>query len=231
MDALNVPVHIWYTHTLSLFLHKTNRYVTHELSLRDIDDLALNILSDCDWLSIASMRDEQEVRAKMARIEGVFVKELHRQKSLRQQPSPTPEGATKTEQKVSSSSSSHSASARLGIGSHANLIKVSEDVRRAAASRDSPTGDRNELIEELISNGQMMMLKSVFSIPKLPWRRDECAHPEEKRVLDMIGFLLDAYDKKAWWWEVFEMNRKLMLAGEGVQQTRWRVDLPWSAWG
>ena len=34
-----------------------------------------------------------------------------------------------------------------------------------------------------------------------------------------------------WWWEVFEMNRKLMLAGEGVQQTRWRVDLPWSAWG
>ena len=74
-------------------------------------------------------------------------------------------------------------------------------------------------------------VSGVFATPKLRWRRDELADPEEKRVLDMIGFLLDAYDKKAWWWEVFEMNRKLMLAGEGVQQTRWRVDLPWSAWG
>ena len=56
----------------------------------------------------------------------------------------------------------------------------------------------------------------VFAVPRLRWRRDELADPQEKRVLDMIGFLLDAYDKKAWWWEVFEMNRKLMLAGEGV---------------
>ena len=95
-------------------------------------------------------------------------------------------------------------------------MKVSEDVRRAEASRDSPTGDRNELIEKLISNGQMMMRKGMFAVPKLRWRRDELADPEERRVLDMIGFLLDAYDKKAWWWEVFEMNRKLMLAGEGV---------------
>ena len=233
IDGLNMPVHIWYTHTLSLFLDKTNRYVSHELSLRDIDDLALNILSDCDWLSIASMRDEQEVKARMAGFKGMFVKELQRQKSMaRQQQYPAPEGARKNGQKVSSSSfSSHSASSRLGIGSSANLMKVSEDLSRAEASCDRPARDRNELIEGLISNGQTMMRKGVFSIPKLRWRRDELADPEEKRVLDMIGFLLDAYDKKAWWWEVFEMNRKLMLAGEGVQQTRWRVDLPWSAWG
>jgi len=218
IDGLNMPVHIWYTHTLSLFLDKTNRYVSHELSLRDIDDLALNILSDCDWLSIASMRDEQEVRARMAGFNSIFVKELQRQKFMaRQQQSPAPEGATKKGWKVSSSSSSsHSASSRLGIGSSANLIKVSGDLRRAEASTlpvDRPARDRNELIEELISNGQMMMRVGVFSTPKLRWRRDEVADPQERRVLDMIGFLLDAYDKKAWWWEVFEMNRKLMLAG------------------
>ena len=91
IDGLNMPVHIWYTHTLSLFLDKTNRYVSHELSLRDIDDLALNILSDCDWLSIASMRDEQEVRARMAGFNSIFVKELQRQKFMaRQQQSPAP---------------------------------------------------------------------------------------------------------------------------------------------
>ena len=166
MDALNVPVHIWYTHTLSLFLHKTNRYVTHELSLRDIDDLALNILSDCDWLSIASMRDEQEVRARMAGFRGMFVKELHRQKSMaRQQHSPALEGTAKKGRKVfSSSSSSHSAASHLGIGSSENLIKVSEDVRRVEGPRDSPSGDRNELIEKLISNGEMMMRKGMFRV-------------------------------------------------------------------
>ena len=164
------------------------------------------------------MRDEQEVRARMAGFKGMFVKELQRQKSMaRQQQYPAPEGARKNGQKVSSSSfSSHSASSRLGIGSSANLMKVSEDLSRAEASYDRPARDRNELIEGLISNGQTMMRKGVFSIPKLRWRRDELADPQEKRVLDMIGFLLDAYDKKAWWWEVFEMNRKLMLAGEGV---------------
>ena len=223
IDGLNIPVHIWYTHTLSLFLDKTNRYISHELSLRDIDDHALNMLSDCDWLSIATMRDEQEVRARMAGFKGMFVKELQRQKSMARQQHPAPEGATKKRRKVSSPSSSlHSASSRLGIGSSANLMKVSEDLRRAEALRDRPARDRNELIEGLISNGQTMRRKGVFSIPKLRWRRDELADPEEKRVLDMIGFLLDAYDKKAWWWEVFEMNRKLMLAGEGVH-TRWRL--------
>ena len=47
----------------------------------------------------------------------------------------------------------------------------------------------------------------------MPWSAEESANPDERKVLDMIGFLLDAYHREAWWWEVFEMQRKLMLAG------------------
>ena len=158
--------HLVYTHTLSLFLDKTNRNVTHELTLRDIDDLALNILSDCDWLGIGTMRDEQELRAKMAGFKGIFVKELQRQKSMaRQQQFPALEGETHKRRKVSSSSSSHSGSSRLGVGSSANLFKVSEDLRRAEAQRDRPARDRNELIEDLISNGRLMMRKGETQAP------------------------------------------------------------------
>jgi len=57
-----------------------------------------------------------------------------------------------------------------------------------------------------------MIKQGVFALPKLAWNATY-AHPEEKRVLAMIGFLLDAYHKEAWWWELFEMWRKFMLAG------------------
>ena len=39
------------------------------------------------------------------------------------------------------------------------------DLRRAEAQRDRPARDRNELIEDLISNGRLMMRKGETQAP------------------------------------------------------------------
>ena len=141
-----------------------------------------------DWTSFVTLRDDAEVRAKMAKFSGIFVQELQRQKSM----------ARPRQHAI--------------VSTGAQQRRKVRGFNEEATSMISPR-DRNEKIQVLISQGQQLMRKGVFALPRLSWRRDESALPEEIRVLDMIGFLLDAYDKRVWWWEVFEMIRKLMLAG------------------
>jgi len=77
---------------------------------------------------------------------------------------------------------------------------------------DTDVTEKDKIIDSLLVEGRKMIKQGVFALPKLAWNATY-AHPEEKRVLAMIGFLLDAYHKEAWWWELFEMWRKFMLAG------------------
>ena len=77
---------------------------------------------------------------------------------------------------------------------------------------DTDVTEKDKIIYSILDKGRKMIRQGVFAIPKLAWNANE-ANPEEKRVLQMIGFLLDAYNKDAWWWELFEMWRKFMLAG------------------
>jgi hypothetical protein len=47
----------------------------------------------------------------------------------------------------------------------------------------------------------------------LHWSSDKTAHPDELRALDRAGFLIETYHAHAWWWEIYEMVRKLLVTG------------------
>jgi hypothetical protein len=72
---------------------------------------------------------------------------------------------------------------------------------------------RNQKIEQLLEKGERMMNLEVFAIPKLHWSLDDKTHPDERRALDRAGFLIESYHVHAWWWEIFEMVRKLLVTG------------------
>ena len=60
----------------------------------------------------------------------------------------------------------------------------------------SPTDDVLErciLIDALIGEGERLIRRGVFSVPKLSW--DAAEDEDQRRVLKMVGFLLDAYHK------------------------------------
>jgi len=88
----------------------------------------------------------------------------------------------------------------------------SSSMAGAGEVADTDITEKDKIIDSLLVEGRKMIWQGVFALPKLTWNTNQ-AHPEEKRVLAMIGFLLDAYHKEAWWWELFEMWRKFMLAG------------------
>ena len=68
---------------------------------------------------------------------------------------------------------------------HSSELKSIIDTIKLRTARER-VGDRNEPIEEPISSGQMMLRKGVFAVPRLRWRRDEFADPEENRVLKLF---------------------------------------------
>ena len=49
--------------------------------------------------------------------------------------------------------------------------------------------------------GQMQK-EGVVQAPPLEW--DGSLGPEEEKVIDRLGFLLNAYTVQAWWWELVE---------------------------
>lgn len=53
--------------------------------------------------------------------------------------------------------------------------------------------ERCILIDALIGEGERLIRRGVFSLPKLSW--DAAEDEDQRRVLKMVGFLLDAYHK------------------------------------
>ena len=51
--------------------------------------------------------------------------------------------------------------------------------------------------------------EGVITEPALEW--DGSLGPEEEIVIERLGFLLNAYTVQAWYWEIVEMFRKLIL--------------------
>ena len=51
--------------------------------------------------------------------------------------------------------------------------------------------------------------EGVITEPALEW--DGSLGPEEENVIERLGFLLNAYTVQAWYWEIVEMFRKLIL--------------------
>ena len=63
----------------------------------------------------------------------------------------------------------------------------------SSSSKLDPERERCMQIDLLIREGEHLMAKGIFSLPKLSWDAKE--DEDQRRVLKMIGFLLDAYHK------------------------------------
>ena len=170
------------------FLVEANRVIHHDLHLRKIDNAALAVLSNCDWDQFHMLGVEDENAAAASGFGRLFLKQLKQQESAAGQ------GIEKR------------------IPGALRLLQSSPSVSKPLVISNADR-ERDDMSEQLIKHGETMINRGVFALPRLPWSAEESAHPDEKRLLDMIGFLLDAYHREAWWWEVFEMQRKLMLAG------------------
>ena len=166
------------------FLVEANRVIHHDLRLRKIDNATLSVLSNCNWDWFLKLGAEDEDASAASGFGRLFLKQLKQQES-------TGHGMRKKT----------TGALRLQHSSGPTAILTSD------------ADELDDMIETLVKKGEMMIHRGVFALPKMPWSAEESANPDERKVLDMIGFLLDAYHREAWWWEVFEMQRKLMLAG------------------
>jgi len=174
---------------LLTFLIDANRRIHVGLSLRKVETMDLETMANYFLL------DEKQEGAQSSVLTGLFLKQLKQEA-----------GAVPVQRRVSllesSSFRSRGSSSRQSSSSMAGAGEVA----------GTDVMEKDKIIDSLLDEGRKMIRQGVFALPKLAWNANE-AHPEEKRVLAMIGFLLDAYHKEAWWWELFEMWRKFMLAG------------------
>ena len=65
------------------------------------------------------------------------------------------------------------------------------------------------LLEHVFEIAFKLERESVIVTPPLEW--DGSLGPEEERVIERLGFLINAYTVQCWWWELVEMGRKLIL--------------------
>jgi hypothetical protein len=174
---------------LLTFLIDANSRIHVGLTLRTVKTMDLKTMAD------HFLADEERERAQSSGLTRLFLKQLKQEA-----------GAVPVQRRASlmesSSFRSQGSSSRQSSSSMAGASEVA----------DTDVMEKDKIIDSLLDKGRKMIRQGVFALPKLAWNTNE-AHPEEKRVLQMIGFLLDSYHKDAWWWELFEMWRKFMLAG------------------
>ena len=65
------------------------------------------------------------------------------------------------------------------------------------------------LLEHVLEIAFKLRKEGLIEVPALEW--DGSLGSEEERIINRIGFLLNAYSVQAWWWEIVEMVRKLIL--------------------
>ena len=174
---------------LLAFLIDANSRIHIGLTLRTVKTMDLETMINHFLL------DEEQERAQSSGITDFFLKQLQQKADA----VPVQRRASLME---SSSFRSRGSSSR----------QSSSSMTGAEDAADTHGTEKDKIIDSLLDKGRKMIRQGVFALPKLAWNANE-AHPDEKRVLQMIGFLLDAYHKEAWWWELFEMWRKFMLAG------------------
>ena len=73
----------------------------------------------------------------------------------------------------------------------------------------SEHGLRAILIDQVLQVAFKLQKEGVISCPPLEW--DGELGPEEEKVIERLGFLLNAYSVQTWWWELVEMLRKFIL--------------------
>ena len=164
--------------SLVLFLVDANSVVHQELNLQSVSKTPLSVLSDFDWESFADRNEADEYDYAMGL---VFLRQL-----------------LKRESKTTASSASSQTSAS---GSFSQITSTFSNLRVHLSARSWPSqtgldkneqNERDDMIDALLDRGQNMIKAGVFAVPRLSWRSEEHSHPDDKPVLQMIGFLLDA---------------------------------------
>lgn len=68
---------------------------------------------------------------------------------------------------------------------------------------------RVELLELLEDNKALLENAQIVTCPPICW--DGTSGAEEKKAISHLGLMLEAYECQFWWFEAFEMVRKLLL--------------------
>ena len=68
---------------------------------------------------------------------------------------------------------------------------------------------RNVLLGLLVELAMTLMEEGIIATEALKW--DGSLGPEEVKIMQRLGFLIDAYQVDTWYWEVTEMFRKLIM--------------------
>ena len=170
--------------SLVKFLISASGVVHQELNLRmsrhDLQ-LPLALLSDFEWESFAHGKEELED----AKASGIGLEFL---KSFLKKETRTPSSQSSPRHETASSSSLFS-STITNLRLHRALSSPSVPLELENNKSDV---ERDDVIDALLKRGEMMVKKGIFAIPRLSWKSEKTSHPEEKAVLNMIGFLLDA---------------------------------------
>ena len=177
-------------------LDEASSVVHQGLRLRSVAKKPLSVLSDFEWESLVPGHDAGEHHASGVGL--VFLKQLK----------------NKEEKTTGHSSPSSASGSRIGLSlSHLRLHMSSRSWPSQHILDKNQQMERDDMIDALLKRGEAMIKAGIFAVPRLSWHSEENSHPDDEAVLQTLGFLLDAYHKQAWWWEIFEMWRKLMLAG------------------
>ena len=86
-------------------------------------------------------------------------------------------------------------------------LSTSDFADRVTALEDRTRTD--VLLPQVEQLGIELTEEEIIAVPKLKW--DGTGGDEEKRMLQSLGFLLDAYQVNSWSWELVEIARKLIL--------------------
>ena len=176
--------------SLVRFLVDANRVVHQGLNLYSASKAPLSVLSDFDWESFAD-RNGKDDKYEYA-VDLVFLRQLLKK-----------ERQTAASPPVSSQTSASGSFTRVTSASGSITSAFSNlSVHLSAKSWPSLIGldknqqnERDDMIDALLRRGQEMIKAGVFAVPRLSWRCEEHSHPDDKPVLQMIGFLLDACKK------------------------------------
>merc|ERR1719183_1055906 len=68
---------------------------------------------------------------------------------------------------------------------------------------------RNALVQQAVELALMLREEGVLVIEALKW--DGSLGSREVKLMERLGFLIDAYQVETWYWEVSEMLRKFIM--------------------
>ena len=190
------------------FLVEAYGRIHAELSLHNVSDRKLCILSDVEWDGfLENELDDGHVGVTGGGFDRFFLNQLKKkpqkrsQSSLKKTASMIQSTFSRSTSGLSDSSADldsnvkRAASDQFSTNTHTDswrsLRSEISSVHFTAQDEAPAAGEseRDAMIEALLRTGGRLMRRGAFALPRLSWHADE-SHPAEKRVRSMIGFMV-----------------------------------------